>query len=733
MCVNGGRRPERPPLRSGDGPCPIVIVADGAQTGQATDGEGCMGEAQAGEAQVAGGNAGGAETLLPCDVIFRGGITSGVVYPGFVRTLARKYRFRSVGGASAGAIAAALTAAAEYGRQRSEGLPPNERFAPFDRLAATASDVGGRPGNVTSLKRLLTPVPRLVLLSKVVALAAGLVAGTRRLRRGAGWFWRLVAFAAAVALVLLAWHVPGLGAAVIGATLASLAWLWWEVFRELPKAGFGLCAGSVQRIGLGPSPRRNVDILRRRGALSDWLHGEIQRAAGRGVTADADKVAEADVRPLTAGELRQSDIQLVLTTTNLSQRIPHSFPFLEKGRGRLFFRPEELRRVLPADVVAWMVLKGRERPADGAPVADGFVRLPEPADLPVVFGVRLSLSFPGLLSAVKLYAHNNDRPLNRDGTVTPDPVWFSDGGITSNFPIHLFDAPLPRHPTFCITLRGATEEELHGRRTVTDTTRWTVEDESTEDPLVRMPRSNERGGGARFGRPIGSSLGAFVAAILDTARNAHENELMLMPGHRDRIVHVLTLPDEGGLNLSMPPDVIRRLSDRGAHAAEELIRRFHPEAAKHLDTGIELDWENHRWVRLRATAAALERYLAAFERGWSARPEGYGDDLLYDRMIERDPPSYPWPDDHTRFTAERLIGEIRALARTIEARAAGLAQANGLGLDDVSVFDGLGFASGRPRCGAPEPPQRLRLGGMDNDPAARRPHVSRWSTPPPVA
>lgn len=698
-----------------------------------------MGEREAGERRGARQDGDGAEALLPCDVIFRGGITSGVVYPGFVRTLAERYRFVQIGGASAGAIAAGLTAAAEYGRQRGAraGLPARERFAPFERLAATANDVGGRPGSVTSLRRLLAPVPQLVLLNAVVSCALGLVRGTERLRRDAGWFWGLVGLAAAVALVLLAWHVPGLGAVVIGATLAASGWLWWQVFRVLPRAGFGLCAGSVQRIGLGASPQRNIDILRRRGALSDWLHAEIQRAAGRGVTADPDEVAEEAVRPLTAGDLwgqgGRRAIELVLTTTNLSQQLPHTYPFLEKGRGRLFFRPEELRRVLPADVVAWMVLKGRERPADGAPVADGFVRLPEPKDLPVVFGVRLSLSFPGLLAAVKLYAHNNDRPLDRDGRFTPDPVWFSDGGITSNFPIHLFDAPLPRRPTFCITLRGATPEELYGRFSVKDRERWTVEDDRTGDPLVRMASSNERGGGARFGRAIGRSVGAFVGAILDTARNAHENELMLMPGHRDRIVHVLTLPDEGGLNVAMPPEVIMRLSDRGAKAARELTRRFHPDEAKRVDAGIELDWENHRWVRLRATAAALERYLAAFARGWSSAPEGWGENLRYDRMMERDPPSYPWPDDHARFTAERVLAELRALAGTMGERAAGLAQANGLAIEEVSVFDGLGGADRGRRGGAPEPPQGLRLRPMD-DPTATRPYLPRQGSPPiPVA
>src|SRR3954449_2147706 len=46
----------------------------------------------------------------------KGGITSGVVYPKAAPELARRYRFRKIGGTSAGAIAAAVVAAAEYNR-----------------------------------------------------------------------------------------------------------------------------------------------------------------------------------------------------------------------------------------------------------------------------------------------------------------------------------------------------------------------------------------------------------------------------------------------------------------------------------------------------------------------------------------------------------------------------------------------------------------------------------------
>ena len=42
-----------------------------------------------------------------CDIVMKGGITSGVVYPHAICELAKTYRFVQVGGTSAGAIAAA--------------------------------------------------------------------------------------------------------------------------------------------------------------------------------------------------------------------------------------------------------------------------------------------------------------------------------------------------------------------------------------------------------------------------------------------------------------------------------------------------------------------------------------------------------------------------------------------------------------------------------------------------
>jgi predicted acylesterase/phospholipase RssA len=51
-----------------------------------------------------------------CDLVMKGGITSGVVYAGAIVELGRAFRFRRIGGTSAGAIGAAVAAAAEYAR-----------------------------------------------------------------------------------------------------------------------------------------------------------------------------------------------------------------------------------------------------------------------------------------------------------------------------------------------------------------------------------------------------------------------------------------------------------------------------------------------------------------------------------------------------------------------------------------------------------------------------------------
>ncbi len=82
-----------------------------------------------------------------CDIVLKGGITSGVVYPLALVELAKRFRFSNIGGTSAGAIAAAAAAAAEYGRS----VPG----AGFERLEKIPNEIGPK------LLSLFQPAPQL--------------------------------------------------------------------------------------------------------------------------------------------------------------------------------------------------------------------------------------------------------------------------------------------------------------------------------------------------------------------------------------------------------------------------------------------------------------------------------------------------------------------------------------------------------------------------------------------
>ena len=53
-----------------------------------------------------------------CDLVMKGGVTSGIVYPPAICEIAKQYQLIGIGGTSAGAIAAGMAAAAEYRRRQ---------------------------------------------------------------------------------------------------------------------------------------------------------------------------------------------------------------------------------------------------------------------------------------------------------------------------------------------------------------------------------------------------------------------------------------------------------------------------------------------------------------------------------------------------------------------------------------------------------------------------------------
>ena len=369
---------------------------------------------------------------------------------------------------------------------------------------------------------------------------------------------------------------------------------------------------------------------------------------------------------------KERAIDLQFMTSNITQGRSHRFPNLIDWSGSLYFKKEEFDRLFPKSVVEWMVHRGLlgELPGDELriPVPEGYFHLPSPEHLPVLFGARISLSFPFLLSAVPLYVFDlailQDVEACRPPFGPPpeyaaylekwvegylDPVeeerwglwweeqiklvplkrcWFSDGGITSNFPIHFFDGPLARRPTFAINLTtpttkidtlptdAAASRRKHGQSTSKAGT-------DTGWGYIFMPSTNEEVAARIFRfnsfETSGSKLFSFFSALSDTSRNWADNEQTFMPSYCDRIVHVMLEPHEGGLNLNMPPDVIQNIARRGQLAAEMLLARFGADPdVRDPKTGspVVLTWNNHRWVRYRTFMAALEELLSEFAQAW---------------------------------------------------------------------------------------------------------------------
>jgi predicted acylesterase/phospholipase RssA len=525
--------------------------------------------------------------LKKCDVVMKGGITSGIVYPGLICKLAERYRFQSIGGTSAGAIAAALTAAAEYARRNGRNT-----FS----LVGEVSDWFGRDceeASGSNLLNLFQPQREMKVLFRLAT--ALLVKGWLRrsfLLAQALWFEILLGLIPSFALACLVFPSTGwravaavlLGffAVIAGIGIAGAIGILLRT-RRLSSHYYGLCtAWTRQQKGHPPS-------------LIGWLNEQLNKISG----------APSD-RPLTFGDLKGAGITLKMISTCLTFGRPYTLPF---ESSEFFYSPSEMRHFFPDEVVRWMEDHPAQLSDHGEPIdTTGFKPLPDHDNLPVIVATRLSLSFPFLFCAVPLYAVDWSRRRREVNEVVPaervpgdalDPkelrkpeaVWFSDGGICSNFPLHLFDSPLPKWPTFGINLRDARPDR---------------------PDHVWMPRSNRSGVAhlwtrLRTNSSIGAA-GAFFSVMFDSARNWMDNLQSMVPGYRDRLVHVYLDKLEGGLNLNMPSEIVTALSGYGELAAEKLIDHF-LEGKDNGDMTV-MTWDNHRWIRYRSTMALVETFLA---------------------------------------------------------------------------------------------------------------------------
>lgn len=566
----------------------------------------------------------GMSPTMECDIIMKGGVTSGIVYPSVVYSLVHTFRFRSIGGASAGAIAAAVTAAAELGR-----FSPKGGFSYLKQITDKLAEASEKENEKSpaNLFYLFQPAPPTKALFNLVV---SFVSEAKGWRKKVRVYWTgirsfklaaLVGFIPGLLMaVFCALASVGFGVHALGYFVATLLllclplitiplWIAFVARKAVEENWYGLCSGYSGDKNAKTKP------------LTAWLDRELELLAGRN---------PEDKEPLTFRHLEnhQKPIELRLMTTCITQGRPYTLPFKDT---HFYFKPTELRQFFPERIVSWME-NNQRKPSNGKAPKDPqsdpldpekseedeleandsadirtaeeiesdlpeeksdqdeseYCRFPEPEDIPIVVATRFSLSFPVLLSGMKLYVrdHQDKKRLK--------PCWFSDGGICSNFPVHFFDSPLPTRPTFAVNLRP-----YHINFPGAD---------------VYMPKDNQAGQLQWINDFEGGSMSilGFLGAIFDSMGSWVDNTQLRMPGYRDRIVAIHLRPNEGGLNLAMPGSIVQKLKERGEKAANELLIRY----GTNVDPNMKINWENHKWVRYRSMIALLEKLTKDFSSAY---------------------------------------------------------------------------------------------------------------------
>ncbi|HEX6024142.1 MAG TPA: hypothetical protein VFZ00_19285 [Solirubrobacter sp.] len=509
-------------------------------------------------------------------------------------TLAREFRLRGIGGASAGAIAAVIAAAAEFRRQ-------NDQLAAIDGLLRSPIDDLTTPGFMTSL---LIPARRGRPALRV--LLALLKQGRPPWRRAVAalrhvivsrWWWSVALVALACATT---WLVMRSDDAPVAMTVSLLALVWLVALvlavlvpvllvaratrrvLSAPDHGFGLCSG------------RSDDSL----ALTDWLHHTIQEVADL-----------PHSRPLTFADLQSRGIDLVMIATDVGRAEPVRLPSSD-----YWYDPKELERLLPAAVIERLCSR---RSGSGA----GELQQLPVNELPVLVAVRMSMSLPLLLEAVPLYRVGADgRPSRKRRT------WLLDGGVTSNFPIHFFDEWLPRRPTFGLDLRP-----------------FPAGHEGDPPERVKLPGPDELP--SRW-TPI-DGLVPLLQQIVDAAQNWRDTAQADLPGFRDRVCQIRLGPGEGGLHLDMDSDTLNTLVAAGKEAGRQLVDRF-------SDDGFRV----HRRARYATLLGALKDRLEVLADPWGGLRYEFGRWLAHSFATAARSEDEPAPEPERDQLVMRIVPRV---------------------------------------------------------------------------
>jgi hypothetical protein len=224
----------------------------------------------------------------------------------------------------------------------------------------------------------------------------------------------------------------------------------------------------------------------------------------------------------------------------------------------------------------------------------------------------------------------------------------SDGGLCSNFPIHLFDSFLPMWPTFGISLN--------------------TRDDNNREP-VRLPEFHSSGRADTWDHAPDRSpwtLFGFLGSLWRTTWRWNDSTMMRMPGVRDRVVRLYLEKGEGGVNIRMPSERIRLLGTTyGTPAARAFIEKFESAGSR--------GWDEHRWVRLNCLLISMRERIGNFGKAADANRHATPLDAQIAAALEAAPLAKP--DRRIRYLPSEQpldageVAQLRALVhalRTLE-------------------------------------------------------------------
>jgi predicted acylesterase/phospholipase RssA len=693
-----------------------------------------------------------------CDIVLEGGVINGVLYPGFLIELARKFRFRSIGGTSVGAIAAALAAACEYNRRYQGNNGFNEGLAKMPAELAAWVDESKQ---ITKIRSLFQPdrkmqrffdwfvdvvgTPLRRIEKQEEARKAGAEASpkpsphaetTKQPTVSTKQFPYLLKEAVVQGVIhfsprswgFLAWYLVAvfvvwlvqprypLTQIILGVLIflcgiiivhpISVFIKQLCTLKSLP--GNGMCKG-MRASDSNPQ------------GLSEWLYEGVQKAANLPLYKPltfAD-LWSAPCGPKAAdGSQASRSIDLRMITTCLSHSRIYELPLSENEHVLMFKLSElepyfnehvmaHLRRVskpMSIDTCELLQKKFARRIKEKFPTPTYFLptddqrkffevfaktkenllkefRKPEniekgfsepdlrefpKADLPIVVAARLSMSVPILFQNIPLIGFNLDEhPENIDLV----RLWFSDGGIGSNLPVHLFDKPIPHWPTFALKILDTPPRNCANGEPMKAYMPYSHTD-GADDNLLYPKDKTEFLNLKRTGSL--ETFSKIMFSIYTSAKDGHDQSFLRMPDVRNRLVTVYMDNRAGNmLNLKISPKKIKELAkDVGAYGGKLAVNAYLADAPPNKYSWVN-NWQDHRWVRFNMLTKGLRSYLEGFTHAtnFEALPDTSNSNTLVEQIVQstQDPPlrSRSDPSDEMTLTpaqSRQLLDIISAIS-----------------------------------------------------------------------